>query len=78
MKQLVIGILALTIYGAVHAELAVEKVGDIEKLPASYPDTWIYAHDTNFYSLLDGKVVVVDVAAENRHYKGSLGVGQFG
>ena len=78
MKQLAIGMLTLVLSGAVNAELPVEKVGDIEKLPASYPDTWIYAHDTNFYSLLDGKVVVVDVAAENRHYKGSLGVGQFG
>lgn len=55
-------------------------VGDIprvETLPAEYPDTWVFAHDANFFSLLDGKVVVLDVAAETREYKGMIGAGQF-
>lgn len=55
-------------------------VGDIprvETLPEQYPDTWIFAHDANFFSLLDGKVVVLDVAAETREYKGMIGAGQF-
>ncbi|NKB38476.1 MAG: amine dehydrogenase [Gammaproteobacteria bacterium] len=78
MKQLLIGVLVLVFSVLVQAELPVDEIGIIEKLPATYPDSWVYAHDTNFYSLLDGKVVIVDVAAENRHYKGSLGVGQFG
>ena len=54
------------------AELPVETIPKVETLPASYPDTWVYAHDTNFFSLSDAKVVLVDVAAENRHYKGSI------
>lgn len=78
MKQLFSGILGLFFTGILQAELPVDPVGVIEKLPASYPDTWIYAHDTNFYSLSDGKVIVVDIAAENRHYKGSVPVSQFG
>ena len=78
MKQLVTGITILLFSACLQAELPVDPVGVIEKLPADYPNTWIYAHDTNFYSLVDGKVIIVDVAAENRHYKGSLPVGQFG
>ncbi len=78
MKQLFSVILGLIFSTCLQAELPVDPVGVIEKLPASYPDTWIYAHDTNFYSLVDGKVIIVDVASENRHYKGSLPVGQFG
>lgn len=59
------------------AELPVEPVGVVEKLPAQWPATWVQAHDTNFYALSDGKVVIFDVAAENRNYKGSIPAGQF-
>jgi methylamine dehydrogenase heavy chain len=59
------------------AELPAEPVGVSEKLPATWPDTWIEAHDTNFYALSDGKVVIFDVAAENRNHKGSIPAGQF-
>ncbi len=59
------------------AELPVEPIGVTETLPADWPDTWVQAHDTNFYALSDGKVVIFDVAAENRNYKGSIPAGQF-
>ncbi|MFT5132129.1 MAG: methylamine dehydrogenase heavy chain [Gammaproteobacteria bacterium] len=78
MSRIIIGILAILFANIVFADLPNDPNNVVEKLPASYPDTWVYAHDTNFFALADGKVVVVDVAAENRHYKGSLGVGQFG
>jgi len=57
--------------------LAAEPIPHVEVLPKSYPEDWVFAHDTNFFSLLDGKVVILDVASENRHYKGMLGAGQF-
>ena len=60
-----------------RAELAAERIPNVLSLPASYPDTWVYAHDSNFFSLVDGKVVILDVAAENRNYKGQIGAGQF-
>ncbi len=78
MNRLVIGILTTVITSFAFADLPNDPNNVVETLPASYPNTWIYAHDTNFFALADGKVVIVDVAAENRNYKGSLGVGQFG
>ena len=78
MKHLLTGILTVLLATTAFADLPNDPNNVVEKLPASYPDTWVYAHDTNFYALADGKVVIVDVASENRNYKGSLGVGQFG
>ncbi|MBT8447176.1 MAG: amine dehydrogenase [Gammaproteobacteria bacterium] len=59
------------------AELPVDPIPNVLSLDPDYPDTWIYAHDTNFFSLLDGQVVLLDVAAENRNYKGAIPAGQF-
>lgn len=62
---------------AYSADLKREDVGKVEVLPHKYPDTWIFAHDPNFFALTEGKVVVVDVASGNRHYKGAIGAAQF-
>ncbi len=62
--------------GAV-AELPPEKIPNVLTLPASHPDSWIYALDSNFFSLAAGKVVVLDVAADTRQYKGSFGASTF-
>ena len=78
MNRLLSGLLILFFASSVIADLPNDPINVVEKLPLSYPDTWVYAHDTNFYALSDGKVVIIDVASENRNYKGSLGVGQFG
>ena len=78
MKLLLTGILTISFANTAVADLPNDPINMVEKLPSTYPDTWVYAHDTNFYALADGKVVIVDVASENHNYKGSLGVGQFG
>ncbi|RMF08427.1 MAG: amine dehydrogenase, partial [Alphaproteobacteria bacterium] len=57
--------------------LPAETVPNVLALPESYPKTWIFAHDANFFSLVDGKVVILDVAAQTRQYKGQIGAGQF-
>ena len=72
MKRALFGLLLVLISAFSSAELPVETIPRVETLPSSYPDTWVYAHDTNFFSLSDAKVVLVDVAAENRNYKGSI------
>ena len=72
MKRAILGLVLVIGSMAAMAELPVETIPKVETLPSSYPDTWVYAHDTNFFSLLDAKVVLVDVAAENRNYKGSI------
>ena len=69
--------IALLLSGPVAADLAVEKTGRSETLPSSYPNTWIFAHDTNFSAISDGKVVIVDVASKNRNHRGSIPAGQF-
>ena len=72
MQRAILGFILGCLCVAALAELPVETIPRVETLPSSYPDTWVYAHDTNFFSLSDAKVVLVDVAAENRHYKGSI------
>ena len=72
MKRAILGLMLGFTCTASLAELPVETIPNVETLPASYPDTWVYAHDTNFFSLSDAKVVLIDVAAENRNYKGSI------
>ena len=58
--------------------LPAQAIPSVESLPATYPDTWIFAHDLNFNSLLDGKILIVDVAAETRNFKGIIGAGMMG
>ena len=72
MRKIVSSLLFILGCAASWAELPIEEIPKVETLPSSYPDTWVFAHDTNFFSLIDAKVVLVDVAAENRHYKGSI------
>ena len=59
------------------ADLAVETIPSVETLPEKYPDTWVFAHDFNFYSILDGKVAIVDVASPSRNFKGYIGASGF-
>ena len=59
------------------AVLPAEPVPNVLSLDPDYPDTWVFAHDINFFSMLDGKVVLLDVAADTRQYKGAIGAGQF-
>ena len=62
---------------AYAADLPIETIPSSETLPEKYPDTWVFAHDFNFNSLLDGKVLIVDVAAETRNFKGIVGASSF-
>ena len=72
MKRAIFGLVFVFISTVSWAELPVDTIPKVETLPSSYPDTWVYAHDINFFALSDAKVVLIDVAAENRHYKGSI------
>jgi methylamine dehydrogenase heavy chain len=60
-----------------QAELPPEKIPATETLSAEYPDTWMFAHDANFFSLVTGKVVIFDAAAETQEYKGAIDAAQF-
>ena len=49
----------------------------VEKLDPDYPESLVFAHDANFDALIAGRVVLVDVAPANKHYKGALDASQF-
>ncbi len=62
---------------AYAADLPIETIPSSETLPEKYPDTWVFAHDFNFYSLIDGKITIIDVAAPSRNFKGIVGASGF-
>jgi len=64
-------------FNAYTADLPIETIPSSETLPENYPDTWVFAHDFNFNSLVDGKILIVDVAAESRNFKGIVGASAF-
>ncbi|MBL4630581.1 MAG: amine dehydrogenase, partial [Paraglaciecola sp.] len=61
-----------------YAQLSPEPIPSVKKLPVNYPSTWLFAHDANFYSLVTGRVIIVDVAADTQEYKGAISAAQFG
>lgn len=54
----------------VHKELPVESIPKSLSLPATYPDSWVFAHDINYNTMLLGQFVILDVAAQTRQFKG--------
>lgn len=60
------------------APLPEEPIPNVEKLPATYPASWIMVHDFNFNALHDGRGVVVDTASPSRPLKGFVQIAQFG
>ena len=44
------------------APLPIEKTGNVERLPRSYPESWVLVDEINFFSMFGGKVIVLDVA----------------
>lgn len=54
-----------------------ESTGQNTKLPEKFPKHWMFLLDLNFPSLIDGKVVLVDLGDTTEPYKGLVGAGQF-
>lgn len=60
-----------------NAQLDPELIPSIEVMPDTYPDSVIFAHDANFDALIAGRIVLVDVASDNKNYLGALDASQF-
>lgn len=45
--------------------LPIEETGKVERLPRSYPETWVLVDEASFFNMFSGKVIVVDVAETN-------------
>lgn len=56
--------------------LATEAVGKTLTLPKAYPKEWLFLHDANFFSIIDGKIVLLDLTDTTNPYKGMIGAGQ--
>lgn len=61
---------------------AADRPGNIETLPAPYPNHWVIAHDAAFSHMLEGKMMILDADAETaaQQFKGMVNssfVGQF-
>ena len=60
--------------------LPIEPTGVIESLPGKYPESWFLVHDAGFFHMSDGKVYVIDTAAEAlpQQVKGTFNVSLIG
>lgn len=70
--------LMVMVPGYAGAELKPEPIPNVKKLMAEYPDSWMFVHDLNFHTMIAGKILIVDVAAETKQLKGALGAAQAG
>ncbi|WP_233353583.1 amine dehydrogenase large subunit [Hellea balneolensis] len=57
-------------------ELEIEEVGLVQELPSDYPSNYIFAHNMNFYSILDGNINIIDTAADTLEFKGMINAAQ--
>jgi methylamine dehydrogenase heavy chain len=58
--------------------LPIEETGKSAFLPAQYPASWMFVQDVHFDSLVDGRGVLVDTAADSNAVKGLVQMAQFG
>ena len=60
--------------------LPLEEPGQVEALPAAYPEHWFWVFDPAFGHMLDGKVILVDADAQTAaaQVKGSFNVSMMG
>jgi methylamine dehydrogenase heavy chain len=60
--------------------LPIEPTGIIETLPRTYPESWFLVHDASFFHMSDGKLYVIDSAAETQpeQFKGMFNVSMIG
>lgn len=53
--------------------LAIEEIGRVEKLPASYPEDWVMVDESSFFNMFGGKIVILDIG-EKDHPKRMKGM----
>ncbi|MDO6694221.1 amine dehydrogenase large subunit [Aliiglaciecola sp. 3_MG-2023] len=41
--------------------LPIEKTGNVEVLPAQYPESWMFVDEASFTSMFGGKVIILDI-----------------
>jgi len=71
---------ALAQQGQLPPPLPIEPTGVIQTLPANYLPSWFLVHDAGFFHMGDGKVYVIDTAADTlaTQVKGTFNVSLIG
>jgi len=71
---------AMFAQAATPPPLPIEPTGVIQTLPATYPPSWFLVHDAAFFHMGDGKVYVIDTAADTlaEQVKGTFNVALIG
>lgn len=79
LSPFITGALAAALLGSsALAELPVEPTPAVKTLPSTYPDSFVFVVDGNFWGIESGKVVIADVGDETQHHRGAIGLAQFG
>ncbi len=60
------------------APLAEEETGISNTLVTPFDKNWAIIHDANFHSMIDGRFIVIDSAAQSKAYKGTMHGGTVG
>ena len=62
----ILALLAATLAAAAgHAQdFRPEALGQVDRLPATYPDHWLVIHDATFFHMREGRVLFIDPAAD--------------
>ena len=60
--------------------LAIEEIGRIENLPASYPEDWVLIDESSFFNMYGGKIIILDVTEKDhpKRMKGMLSKSMLG
>ena len=71
---------AMFAQAATPPPLPIEPTGVIQTLPATFPSSWFLVHDAAFFHMGDGKVYVIDTAADTlaEQVKGTFNVALIG
>lgn len=55
-----------------------EVVGTTLELDVPYPDSYAFIHDGSFFNMIDGRFILMDLAAPNKAYKANVHGGNVG
>lgn len=64
--------------GVVRGEVPSDPVPSVATLPTPYPDSWIFIVESYPHNRQIGKVILLDLASPNKHYKGDVQASLFG
>jgi methylamine dehydrogenase heavy chain len=72
-RKLPVPILLLFASCALQAATApVDTIPRSLSLPAAYPESWLFVHDLNYFSMTNGRFIVLDLAADYGQHKGAF------